>query len=240
MKVLQILVPNPCFRKKKRGEIRQNQNRFNFQKLPRDVKAIILNFLTYSDAVTLLEACKSLRLELGLFSFSSPLTSKAAADKFYTPRRPFETELFCFGGIVPERKEGILANHSNSLYAFTCDWNDHAWLNCKGKIYIVAQDRTPDNIDYSESSNLLESKPFFEGRIVAASATAKHQTESLMLCFNPKPKEVYQLWCNIGGSGRGRRQHHALHLKNMTIHQLCCFGHGENFMTFQFAQKYTY
>lgn len=187
---------------------------FKFQSLPSDMKQKVVAFLSTSDALHLLQTCKSMLPAISLSKTSSQMrvmdsTNKCFRGGFMTMNRPH-----CFSVIVPR--------HTCRLHSITfqCDWVDRGWGTPEGKLYIVRQ-RIPENLNppvYEKALNLL---PFADGRIVAESPLVQPQKTSLAMALYPKPGEVYQIWCHIGG----REQ--CLILENMSLHSI---GNGSNLL----------
>ena len=95
--------------------------------------------------------------------------------------------------------------------SFQCDWVDQGMGKLKGKLYVIAQNKS-----------LLHQSgvPFHKGRVVCEPITTDHMMSKVSLTFHSKPAEFYQIWCFVGDS-----YGYMLHFKNMRFNIL---RYGQN------------
>jgi len=194
--------------------------------LPTEILATgIAGYLLPSDAIKLNNTCKKLHSKLSLTAIAPrPLIAKFIRGDHNDDAH------YGFQIWVPDQ----VSCHSILL---SMRWKDQGWGNCKGKIFVVANEKNPllcnddDDDDDDRSGEML----FGGGRVVYTSATAPHEEQRLDVEFQPSKENInetsYHVWYIVGGGGG-----HSLNLSSVTTQALVfddplrSFGKAYNFL----------
>ncbi len=150
-----------------------------FACLPDEIIVHIVDFLDLSDSSRFSRSCKAVH---GFSPKSqSVLELIPAKIKIFGPNDNDENRK---GPEIPIPIGRI--PHTITLETY---WRDQGWGNRKGTLFIVANESTSSNVDFSS------------GRLVHTSPIADHSIQRLRMTFRPKQDEKYHLWIHVGGHG---------------------------------------
>jgi hypothetical protein len=197
------------FRIKKKNAARK-QNRSALNVLPPEVKQGVASFLSTRELMHLVITTKGMISDLDLAVNSSPLTDQASQNQIFQTSHTNQL----FAAIIPKPEVRF---HSMT---FSCNVDTKGWSD--GNIWIVEQE-----LPASHSRNILRSKCFDAGKVVAcASTNGKIQ---ISLPFAIQKNKYYQFLINTRGFDDAQ-----VHIGNMKLHRI---GYGsmlDEFSAFQY------